>query len=445
MKNINLLEKLEEQKVSLVRFIYVGNDGVVRGYSTRSTVLKEQLETGMGLASAMQSFNALDHLVPEGRYGAAGEVRMVPDLDTFQVLPYPPGTALMICDLYRLDRKPWEACPRTALKNILTEANFTLQAVFENEFYLAKKDDKGNLQPFDKSLCFSTDGMNNANAVIQDIIEGLEQVNIPVERYMAEYGSGQQEIVISAEEGLEVADQQVIFKELTKSIAQKHDLMASFMPKPFPGLAGNGAHVHLSLWRNDENVFYDENDDYGLSEIAYHFIAGILEHINAIMAFTAPITNSYRRLIPGNWASAFKCYGYDNREAVIRIPSQFWGSESETANLEFKPIDPSCNPYLALGAIIGAGLEGITTKKEPGEALNKDPQLIDENQRIEKGITRLPKTLGESLRALKNDKFFADLFGQTLYKEYIKVKESEWREYRRHVPQWEQDHYFDIF
>jgi glutamine synthetase len=294
-------------------------------------------------------------------------------------------------------------------------------------------------------LCFATSGMNLANPVVIDFIRALKQQGLEVEKYYPEYGGGQYEVVYKFSDALKAADNQIIFRETARGIAKNHGLVASFMPKPFQHAAGCGAHFHISLWREGQNLFYDRENEYNLSETGRHFIGGVLQHLKAICAFTAPTVTSYKRLVPHNWASAYGCYGPDNREAAVRIVQSSKGKEEKTLHLEFKPIDGTCNPYLALTAILSAGLQGIKNKVDPGQGLSVDPADLTEEEREKMGIFCLPESLGAAVEALKEDSFFKSVMGEVLYDEYIKLKRFNWLEYIHQVTEWEIDRYVGVF
>lgn len=266
-----ILNTVNKENISLIRCLYVGNDGVIRGKTTHAKYLSSVIDSGIGLTKAMQSFTMLDQLVPEGSFGPVGEIRLVPDINTFTVLPYAEGNARMIADLQTLDKEPWDACPRNFLKKMIKrseEEDFRVFAAFENEFYLMKKENS-NYVPYDNSLCFSSIGMDSANKIVLDIIDALNKSGVDIEKYFPELGHGQQEVVMKYEDALKAADNQVAFRETVRGVARNHGLFASFAPKPFLDQAGNGCHIHLSLWSKNKNEFYDPKDQYNLSEKAY--------------------------------------------------------------------------------------------------------------------------------------------------------------------------------
>src|SRR5438132_11322223 len=292
-----------DTSADLIRFLYVDHGGVVRGKSTSRASLEQRMATGIGLTVAMQAMNMLDELQPVAGMGPVGEVRIVPDPDTYVDLPYAPGAAAMMSDLVRLDGEPWEACPRSFLKEAVTAAaaeGIALRAAFEPEFLLARRetdpDGQGRLTPIDESLCFSSTGFALAHDFAVDFARALEAQGMVVELYHPELGHGQQELSIRHAPALAAADRQVSYRETARGVAWRHGLGASLAPKPLPDQAGNGAHCHFSAWTdasNDtpgatsladaknagsSNAFYDPGDRYGLSQLAYHFIGGILLH-----------------------------------------------------------------------------------------------------------------------------------------------------------------------
>jgi glutamine synthetase len=433
-------------KIQLVRFLYCGNDGVIRGKACHTRFLDSYLESGIGLTVAMQSFNMLDQLVPEGSFGPVGEIRLVPDLETLAVLPYTPKSARLLCRMMTLEGEPWAACPRTFLERMIERARvagLVLKAAFENEFTLARREGDRHL-PLDRSPCFSTIGMDSAAPVMVEIIEALLAQGVAPEQYYAELGPGQQELPVRFADALRAADNQVTVRETARGVALKHGLLASFAPKPFPDQAGNGSHIHFSLWRIKDglNHFHDARGRYGLSEAAYGFIGGVLHHLTALVALTAPSVNSYRRLQPRFWSSAYTAWGPDNREAAVRVPSQRRTLEMESTNLELKPCDPSSNPYLALGGLLAAGLDGMERKLDPGEPALVDPDTLAESEREQRRIRRLPTSLGEALDALERDEVLCAAMGQVLAREYLAVKRSEVRGFQGKDVAFEIEHHF---
>jgi glutamine synthetase len=379
----------------------------------------------------MQAMNMLDKLQPVAGMGPVGEVRIVPDPDSFVVLPYAPHSAAMMSDLVQLDGRPWGACPRSFLKRMLAraaEADFTIQAALENEFTLLRVEDDGRYQPIDSGLCFSSISMSAAAEVMNDIIAALEAQNIPIDAYYPELGHGQHELPIRHAPALRAADNQIWFRETVRNVAAQHGLIASLAPKPLPEQAGNSAHIHWSVWdtAGENNLLYDPQDAYHLSQMGYHFIAGVLAHLPGLLALTTPSYNSYRRLQPHFWSSAYTSWGPDNREASVRIASGLWGQEAASTNLELKASDPSNNPYLALGGLLAAGLDGVARELQPGEVTLIDPGNYSDEERAARGIERYPTTQAEALDALEQDTVLLDALGDELSRSYIAVRRSEY-------------------
>jgi glutamine synthetase len=428
-----ILDACRTRAVRLVRFLYCDNGGVVRGKATHIERLADRMRTGIGLTVAMQAMNSLDQLQPVEEMGPVGEIRLVPDPETFTVLPYAPHTAAMLADHLRLDGQPYEAGPRNFLKRMsarLAERGMVLSCAVENEWSLATQRD-GRHVPVDESLCFSTVGMAASAEVTDATVAALEGQGIQVEQYYAELGHGQQELSVAPRPAVRAADTQILVRETIRGVAARSGLVASLAPKPWPDQAGNGAHIHFSVWDGDgqRNLFHDPAGRFGLSRLAEQFIAGVLAHVPGLLALTAPSVNSYHRLLPQHWSSAFVCWGPDNREATVRVPSTFWGMEQASTNLELKPTDASCNPYLAFGGLIAAGLDGIERQLEAPEPLSVDPATLPDREREAAGAHRYPTTLEEAIRSLEDDQVLIEALGDLLARSYVAVRRSEWEAY----------------
>ena len=429
----DVLGLAREAHLRLVRFMYCDNGGIIRGKATHLSGLERRMSEGIGQTLAMQAFAGVDALAPVEGMGPVGEFRLVPDPATFVVLPYAPASGMMLCDMLAQDHQPWAACPRTFLKRMVAAAEgmgITVQAAVEHEFYLARETPAG-FEPFDRSLCYSSIGFDSAAPIMDDIIRALELQGIEVEQYMPELGPGQQELSIRHTNALRAADNAVIVRETVRGVAHQHGAVASFAAKPFLDQAGSGAHIHFSLWGSagsaseGRNLFYDPQGRGGLSALGLHFIGGVMAHLPALLALTCASPNSSRRLLPHFWSSAYTAYGFDNREGAIRVPSPFWGREAESTNLELKPSDHSGNPYLALGALIAAGLDGIRREVDPGEPVDVDPGDLTDEERERRGIKRLPDSLDDALDALRSDDSLTGALGPVLSSAYVSVKRLE--------------------
>jgi glutamine synthetase len=394
----------------------------------------------------MQAMNGLDLLQPVDGMGPVGEVRLVPDTETFRVLPYAPRTGAMLVDHVTLAGEPAPVDQRAFLKRMearLAERGASLEVAFENEFSLATQVD-GAFVPIDSGLCFSTISATAAQEFVDELYDALELQGIQLEQYYAELGHGQHEISTNHAPALRAADEQLLVRETLRGVAARHGLVASLAPKPWLDNAGNGAHVHFSLWTADgkQNRFYDGSAPDGLSAEARSFLAGVLAHLPGLCGLTAPSFNSYHRIVPQYWAGAFTCWGHDNREAPVRVPSLFRGLEEASANAELKAADASSNPYLAVGGLIAAGLDGLERRLEPPEPVEVDPATIDEGERHARGILPLPATQAEALDALEADELLTDALGPVLSESYLAVRRSEWEAYSAGDEAFEQQGHF---
>jgi glutamine synthetase len=441
----DVLQKVDEADLRLVRFLWCGNDGTVRAKASSRHGLEGRLRAGIGLTVAMQAMNSLDQLQPVQSMGPVGEVRLVPDPETFRILPYAPRTGAVLTSHIGLDGEPAPVCQRSFLRRMeakLAERGMTLRCSFENEFSLATKVD-GEYVPLDSGLCFSTISATASQDYVDDLAAALEEQGIPLEQYYSELGHGQQEISTPHAPAVQAADEQLLVRETIRGVAARHGLVASLAPKPWPANAGNGGHVHFSLWEGEQNRFYDPQA--GLSQDARSFIAGVLEHLPGLCGLTAPSFNSYHRIVPQYWAGAFTCWGYDNREAPVRVASVFRGAEEASTNAELKACDATCNPYLALGGLLAAGLDGLERGLEAPEPVAVDPATLTDDERVRRGIVRLPATQEEALDALAADEFLLDALGPVLAQSYLAVRRSEWAAYSAGDERFEQQGHFEKY
>ncbi len=439
----DVVQQARNAKLRLVRFQYCDNGGIIRGKTTHIDRLATRIHEGIGQTLAMQAWTGVESLAAVEGMGPVGEFRLIPDPQTFVVLPYVPNAGSMMCDMIRLDGQPWEACPRTFLKRMvarLAEQGMRAEAAVEHEFYLAREEGDGYV-PADRGLCYATIALDFQAEVIDAILAALESQGVGIELFHAELGPSQQELSIHHADVLRAADNACLVRETARGVALTFGLLATFAPKPFVDQAGSGAHIHFSLWGTpasehpNKNLFYDASARGSLSQLAKYFIGGVLRHIRGLVALTCGSPNSYQRLLPHFWSSAYGAYGYDNREGAIRIPSVFWGRESTSINLELKPSDHSGNPYLALGGILAAGLDGINNKIDPGEPQEIDPGNYSDEEREQRGIRRLPTSLTEALDELERDQVLLEALGPLLAKSYIAVKRSEIEFFKEKTPE----------
>ncbi|MEM3549858.1 MAG: glutamine synthetase family protein [Candidatus Bathyarchaeia archaeon] len=448
MDEEEVLKTVEEKKIQIIRIEYLDLNSVLRSRAIMKRQLKSAFENGLNFSKAIMDFTVLEDMVREPRWGAeTGDFFAVPDPNTFAVLPYLTGTARMFCDLVDINGKPWPGCTRTLLREAQKKARregIALNIAFETENYLVRKEGERYL-PADYSKCFSPDGFEIQDPVLREVINSLESMGVVVEKMTAEYGPGQYEVNMRYSDPLTAADNFTTYREVWRGVARKFNLVATFMPKPFSDYAGSGLHLHISAFetKTQRNLFFDEADKKGLrlSELAYHFIGGIQEHAGALCAVGNPTVNSFKRLLPGSWAPAHVCYGPGNRAVLIRIPE----GRGEDVRIEFRSPDPTCNPYLLLSALIAAGIDGIKRKIDPGEPMLKDIGHASASDIEKWGIKWLPRTLGEALRAFKEDKVIREALGETLSEEYLKVRQAEWDEYNKYVSPWEVEKYLETY
>jgi glutamine synthetase len=422
--------------VRMVRFLYCDLAGIIRGKSVHVGSLETRMSTGLGLPISLLGLNALDQPQAIDGLGPTGELRLMPDPGTFVPLTFSPRNGGLLSDLFGLDGRPSPLCPRSYLKRMLARAmerGLTVRAGFEPEWSLAVRQGEQYV-PFDGSLAYSGLGTTNAAVVVDEIVAAFEHEGLPVEQYHPEIGHGQQELTIRHAPALRAADNQVLYRETVRGVAFKQGLFASFAPKPWSAQPGNGCHLHFSLWdpSGETNLFYDQRSPNGLSDVGLNFLAGLLVHLPALAAITCPSFNSYRRLQPSTRSGAFVCYGQDNREAAIRVASPFWGQEESSTNLELKACDNTANPYLALGAVIAAGLDGLDRRLVPpsGQFVSGDPAQLSDEERESRAIERLPLNLSEAVDRLEGDQLLLESLGEPLAQAFVTLRRSEWEAFR---------------
>ena len=419
-------KNFEETGVKFVRVLWCDNANIIRGKAVHVGMLAHYFEHGVGISVGQQGIPVMyDAVVPETDLGPVGEIRLVPDWSSLKPLPYARGHARVMGNMV-LDGSAWALCPRNFLRRMIAVAESNgcqVRAAFENEFYLLRQTPEGII-PADSTVFASTQAMDLNREVIDAIADALIAQDIPVEQYYPESGPGQQEISMRYTDALLAADWQIAFRETVRAIAYNHNLIASFLPKIFPDAAGSGCHIHLSLWDGEKNLLPDPQGICGLSEVGLQFIGGILHHLPAMMALTTPSTNSYRRILPHSWSGAFRCWGLDNREAAVRVPSD--PGLGCPSHLELKTVDASANPYLALGAVIAAGLDGVQRRLTPGNPVNQDPGYLSIEERDTNQIDRLPDNLGQAIAHLQQDDILLTALNPQLAKAFLAVRQAEW-------------------
>jgi glutamine synthetase len=420
-------KSLKNAGTRFVRVLWCDNANIIRSKAFHATMLSEYFDNGVGISAGQQGIPVMyDAVVPETGLGPVGEIRLVPDWSSFTHLPYSPGHARVIGNMV-LYGEPWMLCPRSFLQRMIQAAKregLEIFAAFENEFYLLQPT-SDQIIPADSTVFASTQAMDINREVIDNIADALIAQGIPVEQYYPESGPGQHEISMQYTNALRATDWQIAFRETVKAVAYRHNLKASFLPKIFSDAAGSGCHIHMSLWRDGQNILGDPQGVCGLSHTARAFIAGILDHLPALMALTTPSVNSYRRLRPHCWSGAFRCWGQDNREAAVRVPSA--PGFLCPSHFELKTVDASANPYLALGAIIAAGLDGVKNNREPDNPIAVDPGNLSVEERDVRGIDPLPANLGEAIAHLQKDDILLNALNPQLSQAFLAVRQAEWQ------------------
>ncbi len=448
MKKIKeILNNIKKDNITLVRFQWIGIDLLLRTMVTHSDYLESTIKSGIGITKAIQSLTPWDSLTSTDYGPESGEYKIIPDLNTFAVIPYTSNIARFICELCDSELKPADTDPRFLLRKVINQAKnlgYNPMVAFEAEFNIFKKvDDK--IIPFEQYSSASLQTFNLLNPILQDWINSLYKMNVKVERVKKEGGEGQVELVIRYADALKAADDMATLRDVVRGVAHKHGYYVTFMPKVFR--FSNGMHLHISLWDTEKkrNVFSDLADKNGLSKVGYYFIGGILKNIKALCALAAPLPTSYRRLQPGTWAPSHIYYGYDNRAAAIRIPSQTIPKRNEPTRIEYRLPDPTANPYLALTSTLAAGLEGIKNEIDPGDPINIDVAYLSKDEIQKYDVDRLPNTLIEAINELKKAKFLREILGENLLKVYVSNREAEWKAYVEHISEWEIKTYIDHY
>ena len=376
------------------------------------------------------------------------DMYLYPDLGTFLILPFEEGVARLICDVYTPDGKPFIGDPRYVLKRQISKMQEmgidVLNIGFEPEFYLFKLDENGNpsLKLTDQASYFDLSPFDGGEEIRKEIALLLEKMGFLVQTSHHEVGPGQNEITFRYSDVLTACDKVQTFKQVVKVVARKHGYLASFMPKPLQGQAGNGMHTNCSLFdKEGHNLFYDEKDPMGLSLLSRKWICGLINHCRELALLTNPIVNSYKRLVSGFEAPIYACWSDANRSSLVRIPA----ARGLATRTEMRNVDPCANPYLALTGILACGLDGIKNTKD-SELINpvKDNLFdLSEDTINEMGIQHLPETLHEAVGEFKKSSLLKEALGEHIFPRYIEAKEKEWKQYHTSISEFELRKYLD--
>ncbi|WP_338753649.1 type I glutamate--ammonia ligase [Bacillus sp. FJAT-52991] len=428
---------VEEENVKFIRLQFTDILGTIKNVEIPSSQLEKALSNKMMFdGSSIEGFVRIEE----------SDMYLYPDLDTFVIFPWTAEkgkVARFICDIYHPNGQPFEGDPRRNLKRLLkemTDLGFTeFNLGPEPEFFLFKLNEKGEptLELNDQGGYFDLAPTDLGENCRRDIVLELEEMGFEVEASHHEVAPGQHEIDFKYTDAVKACDDIQIFKLVVKTIARKHGLHATFMPKPLFGVNGSGMHCNLSLFKNGENAFYDANGELELSGTARQFIAGIIKHAPSFTAVTNPTVNSYKRLVPGYEAPCYVAWSARNRSPLIRIPA----SRGLSTRVEVRSVDPAANSYLAMAVLLAAGLDGIKNQLTPPKSVDQNIYVMTKEERVANGIVDLPATLAEALNQLKANEVIVDSLGAHLFEHFIEAKQIEWDMFRTQVHPWEREQY----
>jgi glutamine synthetase len=438
-----ILSKAKRDKVTFIDLQFNDFLGNVKSSTIPGYNLEDALTKGVWIdGSSIEGFARIHE----------SDMYLVPDETTYALLPWrnkgdTGRVARLICDVYTPNHEPFEGDPRQILKRAITEAKSMGFGYFtgpECEFFLFPKDkETGEIRRETRGNgYYFTLIMDDAYTIKRKIMEALDSMGIASETSTHEVADNQHEIDIRYDNALKTADNTITLKMAARFIAFQYNYHATFMPKPFFGVNGSGMHTHQSLWKGGKNAFYDAKDKYGLSRVAYQFLAGQLSHAKEMAGVFAPTVNSYKRLTPGFEAPAYISWARINRSALIRVPKVSKGMEDKATRLEIRCPDPSSSPYLTFAVLLRAGLDGIKKAMKAPAPVEENVFEFDEAKLVSKGVGKLPASLGEAILEIEKGKLVRETFGNYTWGRYVEAKHQEWNAFRRHVTDWELTRYF---
>ncbi|GMA46647.1 type I glutamate--ammonia ligase [Tetragenococcus muriaticus] len=440
--NATVIKRIvEKENVRFLRLMFTDISGTIKNVEVPISQLDKVLDNKLMFdGSSIEGFVRIEE----------SDMYLYPDLATWLIFPWENEygkVARLICDIYNPDGTPFAGDPRGNLKRSLAKMKKLGFTAFnlgpEPEFFLFKLDDNNNitLNLNDAGGYFDLSPTDSGENCRRDIVLELEKLNFEVEASHHEVAFGQHEIDFKYADAIEACDNIQTFKLVVKTIARKHGLHATFMPKPLFGINGSGMHCNMSLFQEDKNAFYDENDELQLSDTAYHFLAGLLNHARAFTAICNPTVNSYKRLIPGYEAPVYIAWSGRNRSPLIRVPE----SKGASTRLELRSVDPTANPYLALSVLLQAGLDGIEKQLTPPAAVDRNIYHMNAKDRANNGIHDLPSTLHNALKELDEDDLLKSALGKHIYTSFVEAKKQEWAAFQESVSEWEKEQYLELF
>jgi len=435
MKEEELLKIIKERNVKILRLQFTDLDGTLKQVSVPTSDIKRVLDNKVMFdGSSVEGFARINE----------SDMYLKPDLSTFALIPWEDSKAArLICDVMEPDGKDCEESPRYILKKVVDQAHqmgFEAQAGPEPEFFIFEGDGI-NLKNalVDSGSYFDMLPLSRSELARREIVQTLEDMGFQVEADHHEVSPSQHEIDFRYADILTTADRVQTFKLAVKTIAIKNGLRATFMPKPIEGINGSGMHVHISLFKDGQNAFYDPSGEYELSETFTHFVAGLIEHARAITAITNPTVNSYKRLVPGYEAPVNVAWAVSNRSALVRIPQ----ARGERTRLEYRSPDSSCNAYLAFAVILAAGLDGLKRGLMPPKPINQNIFKMSDSEKSKNKIKSLPSNLLEAIELAKKDKLVVETLGEKAFEIFLRMKETEWKKFSTAVTDWEIREYFE--
>ncbi len=438
--NKDVLKMVEENDVKFIRLQFTDVFGILKNVAITAKQLPNVLESGaMFDGSSIDGFARIQE----------SDMYLQPDTDTFEIFPWRPQqgkVARLICDVMTPDGKPYTGCPRGVLKKVLARAakmGYTLNVGPEAEFFLFQQDENGDptLETHDKGGYFDMAPVDKGEDARREMCLTLEQMGFEIEASHHEVAEGQHEIDFKYGEALKVADGIMTFKMVVKTIAQRHGLFATFMPKPVFGINGSGMHCNMSLCTKDGNAFADKSDELGLSKIAYKYISGLLSSVKSIAAVTNPTVNSYKRLVPGYEAPSYLAWSASNRTAIVRIPA----ARGAGTRVELRNPDPTTNPYLAIALMLSAGLDGIENDVEVPAPVNQNIFEMTQEEMDAINLDCLPDSLASAMEEFKANPMIKRVLGDHIFESYSAYKEKEWNEFRTAVHPWEVEKYISTY
>jgi glutamine synthetase len=436
-----VLRTVEERGIRFVQLWFTDVLGIPKAFSITPAELENALDEGMTFdGSAIDGFSRVQE----------SDVLAVPDPKTFQLLPYLSGeapVARVVCDIYNLDGTPFEGDPRHVLRRALDrgrDQGFSFYVAPELEYFYFQRGDGPEAPPLplDTGSYFELMGNNRATALRRETVIMLEEMGIPVEYSQHEDAPSQHEIDLRYTDAMTMADTVMLVRVVVKEMAACQGILATFMPKPLSGVQGSGMHTHMSLFDGDTNAFYDDSDEYHLSNVARQFIAGVLHHASEITAITNQWVNSYKRLIisqedqPLIEAPVYVSWAQNNRSALVRVPPIKKGKRDST-RIEYRAPDPGTNPYLAWAVILAAGLAGIKGGYELPREASSNIYQMSPHERLAEGIRPLPASLSDALDAMERSELVAGTLGEHVFEWFLRNKRAEWAAYKAEVTPFE--------